>query len=361
VKPGFAQAEAPLAPLQIFAAARQEPNAAERLKAYRRLGQQFRAELLERPAVSFYASRDLVRVPYPTRYAFWNAFSLPLPLVHILNRVLLIQFPSPQGLKTLLVSPSDPVANAQTPFFRRLARGFGPFQTLGRRLASPILGSVAASLEEFGISAEAVDYISYDHLHTQDLRPWLGSYQSPGFFPNARLLVMRSEWEATQRLLPLQADWYCPAGLNGIPQHQVILLEQDTWLGDSIALIQTPGHTLGNHSIVVRTSEGIMVTSENGVAPEAYAPLHSKIPGLRRYALDTGSEVILNGNTQENSLEQYTSMVLEKILAGPSARNPDFPNLVCSSELAAYWAFPGVQPTFAMGPLTLGTPQATAP
>ncbi len=114
--------------------------------------------------------------------------------------------------------------------------------------------------------------------------------------------------------------------------------------------------TEGNHSIVVRTSEGIFVTSENGVGPDAYAPRASRIPGLRRYAEDTGMEVVINGNTLERALDPYISMAQEKEVAGASEQNPDFPGMVCSSELCAYFLFPGITPTFSFGDLTLGAP-----
>src|SRR6185503_3160534 len=101
-------------------------------------------------------------------------------------------------------------------------------------------------------------------------------------------------------------------------------LDHDVKLGEGVALVRTPGHTQGNHSIVVRTTEGLMVTSENGVSADCYAPLKSRIPGLRSYARRTGMEVVLNGNTLEGALDQYISMVQEKELAGPSRRDPDF-------------------------------------
>jgi hypothetical protein len=247
-------------------------------------------------------------------------------------------------------------ANGQTPFFRNLARRFGRFESLGTKLIAPTLGSVEGHLESIGIPPEQVDYITYDHLHTQDLRKWLGSEGDPGYFPNARLLVMRQEWEAVQGPLPPQAYWYCPDGIAGVPGDRVVVLDGDVQLGQGVYLIRTPGHTMGNHSIVVRTTEGIFVTSENGVGPDSYAPLASDIPGLRAYAKRTGEEVILNGNTLEGGLDQYLSMIQEREMAGPSDRHPAFPNVVCSSEAASYWAFPGVQPTFSFGDLRLGTP-----
>lgn len=310
--------------------------------------------MLKGPEVRYYGSFSLVRVPYPTRYALLNACSVPTPFVHILNRVFVMQVDTDQGLKTLVASPSDIHANAETPFFKRLARSFGPFQEFGKKLLGPVIGTVETTLDRIGLSPEKIDYISYDHLHTQDLRGWLGSGEKTGYFPNAKLLVMRQEWESTLGLLPPQLDWYCPDGIDGIHPSRVVLLEGDTMLGESVALMHTPGHTEGNHSFVAHTPEGLMVTSENGVAPECYAPLASKIPGVARFARQTGMEVILNGNTLERGLDQYISMVQEKEVAGPSIRNTDFPNMACSSELAAYWAFPGVAPTMSFGDLSFG-------
>jgi hypothetical protein len=136
----------------------------------------------------------------------------------------------------------------------------------------------------------------------------------------------------------------------------VVLLDGDTMLGDSIAIVHTPGHTEGNHSFVTRTTEGIFVTSENGVGPDAYDPQHSRIPGLAAWARATGSEVVPNGNTLESSVDQYVSMVAERTIAGRSKRNPEFAGVLCSSELDAYWAFPGITPTFSYGDLAFGHP-----
>jgi hypothetical protein len=350
--------EDPIRPLDHFRGAREAARPEDRLRQIRLRAARFREEMLAGPAVTCFRSRALVRVPYPSRYALLNALSLPVPMVHIVNRVFLIQWESEGARKTLLVSPSDVTANSETPFFKRLRRGFGPFQESGKRFLAPELGTVEGSLAEAGISPEDVDYITYDHLHTQDLRKWLGTAGHPGFFPRAKLLIMRAEWESAEALLPPQRDWYCPGGLDGVDPARVVLLNGDVMLGESVALIHTPGHTEGNHSIVTHTPEGLFVTSENGVAPDSYAPLASRIPGVARYAAETGMEVILNGNTLERGIDQYLSMIQEKEIAGPSLRNPNFPNLVCSSELAAFWAFPGIRPTFAFGDIDLGMPAA---
>lgn len=349
-----------LTPLDHLRGARDATRPEDRARALRAQARALRGDLLARAPARYFRSFPLVRVPYPTRFGLLNACAVPTPMMHLVNRVFIVQFDAPDGLKTLLVSPSDVMANAETPFFKRLSAAFGPFQTLGQRLAAPILGSVEAALATAGIRPEQVDYITYDHLHTQDLRRWLGDSTTRGYLPNAKLLVTRREWEATHALAPPQRDWYCPHGIDGVRADRVVLLDGDTLLGDSVALIHTPGHTEGNHSIVVHTPEGLMVTSENGVGPDAYAPDRSAIPGLKRYARDRDMEVVLNGNTLERGLDQYLSMLVEKTLAGPSLRHPDFPNVVSSSEFAAYWAFPGLKPTFSFGDLCFGTPQRAA-
>lgn len=348
-----------IVPTKHFEGARRHPTPADRLRAVRRAAEALREEMSSAPPVRFYRSASLVRVPYPTKYALRDACSVPTPFIHIENRVFIVQVQVEGATKTLLLSPSDVRANAETPFFKNLTTSMGPLSELGEKVMAPISATVEERLAELGIAPDRVDYISYDHLHTQDVRKWLGTRGAPGYFPNAKLLVMKQEWQSAHGLLPTQAQWYCPNGLDGVDPERVVLLEGDVILGGSVALVGTPGHTEGNHSFVVRTSEGLMVTSENGVAPDAYAPRSSRIPGVAKYAQRTGAEVVLNGNTLEDSVDQYISMVAEKTIAGPSLQNPDFPNVVCSSELSAYWAFPGIRPTFSFGDLTFGEPDLT--
>lgn len=94
--------------------------------------------------------------------------------------------------------------------------------------------------------------------------------------------------------------------------------------------------------------------SENGVAVDAYAPEASAIAGLRGHARARGVEVILNANTKEHSLDQYTSMVLETTLADPCPDRPEFPQHFSSSELVHHPLAPGLGPTYTHGAITHG-------
>jgi len=348
-----------LKPIDHFEGAREAKAPNKRVREVRGRAETFRSEMLDGETVDYFRSVELVRVPYPTDFAFLHAAEVATPYIHLCNRLFVVQVPTSEGTRTLLVSPSDPEGNAETPFFKRLAQSFGPFEEYGRRLVSPAANTVESALQESGIHPEEVDYITYDHLHTQDLRKWLGSNRSDGYFPNAKLLVTEQEWASANGKLPPQHRWYCPEGTKGVDPERVIAFEGDVRIGESVALVHTPGHTEGNHSVVTHTPEGLMVTSENGVGPDAYAPLESEVPGLRSYAERTGMEVVLNGNTLERGIAQYISMLQEKTIAGPSRRNPKFPNMVCSSEFDSYWLFPGIEPTFRFGDMEFGRPNAT--
>lgn len=331
----------------------------DRLEAVRKAAQGFREQFMDDPEVLFYQSVNLVRVPYPTWYAYSGVYAQAtyrFPLIHILNRLFIVQYRDLNNqIKTLLFSPSDLEGNRETPFFKRLSER-APW---AQNIVAPVFQNVEEALASTGIRPERVDYISYDHLHTQDVRRWLGNGQQKGLFPNAKLLVHRQEWLSTLSLLPCQSDWYCPNGIAGIDARRVIAFEGSLKLGAGVALLHTPGHTEGNHSLAVRVPDGIRVTSENGVGADAYAPQNSRVNAIRRYAKWNGMEVILNGNTLENSNDQYISMVLEKTVAGASA-NPDYPNCASSSEATPYWLMPGHQVSYLMGEAQFGRPILSA-
>ena len=341
-------------PIEHFEEARRYRATHTRLEAMRMAAERFRMDMLSKPRVKFYRSMELIRVPYPTKYAFLNCNIIPTPFIHILNRLFVVQVDTAEGLKTILLSPSDVEANAETPYFKRITNKAGPAKDLLKKFIAPQSNTVNGCLDQLGLAPEDIDFISYDHLHTQDLRQWLGDTDKPGLFPNARLLVMKDEWQSAKALLPPQIDWYCPNGLAGVPEDKVIQLDGDVMIGDGLALIRTPGHTAGNHSFVAHTPQGLKVTSENGVGPDCYAPEKSRIPGLKKYAQQTGMEVILNGNTLEGGIDQYISMVVEKTIAGNHPVYQDFPNMANSSELTGYWGFPGYKPTVTYGDLHFG-------
>jgi hypothetical protein len=166
--------------------------------------------------------------------------------------------------------------------------------------------------------------------------------------------MQEREWQNHQHLHPLQWQWFIADGLRDIPQNRLAILPGDVSLGPGLALIHTPGHTDGNQTLLINSPSGTWAISENGVSCDNYNPHASRLSALRQHAHDTRQEVVLNGNTLEGALQQYTSMLMEQTLAGASPKNHNFYNVYQSSEMVSWWLSPGLHPTFSHGNLSVG-------
>ncbi len=342
-------------PISHFSNSRESLSPQERLKQVQFQAKHFVEDFkMVNQQVQFLQTFDLISIPYPVKSAFGNATSLINPYLYVTNRLMVVQFSTHAGTKTLLFSPSDLSGNAKTPYFQRLRRMMGKLKNTLLPLLTPVHNTVEQALDKIGLKPEDIDFICYDHLHTQDLRKWLGSFEQPAYFPNAKLLVMHQEWEAVKDLLPLQNHWYCPDGVEGIDPNKIIPLHSSIMLGDSLALIQTPGHTQGSQSLVVNTESGIMVCSQNGIAVDNYTPQHSTIYGIANYVDENNLAVIPNGEQPELRLDQYISMVLEKTIADPHPDDNRFSYIMPSSELSARWQPFALAPTLSFGEVKFG-------
>lgn len=295
---------------------------------------------------------DLATLPYPTRMGLFRATRSLAPFLAITNRMLVIRWAG----KILLFEPSDVELGRNTPYFTALAAKFPAFV---QRIVVHEHGTVLAHLARLGIDPADVDYLMFDHLHTQDLRRWIGTTRPqadlggdvPAAFPNAKVIVQRDELLAMADLHPLQRPWYQPEAFTDLDPGRFLPIDGSVLLGPGVAVISTPGHVLGNQSLLLNTSTGIWASSENVIAAECLVPEHSRLPGVAAWSRTWGQELILNANTLETTAEQYNSLVLEKALVDVSQRDPRFPQFFPSSELTAQWTNPGTAPTFTHGHL----------
>jgi hypothetical protein len=338
-----------------------ENNPGLRLDAVRRAGRSLRQSLLSSGRVVSVRTFPVAVFPYPSEYGLAGAARSPAPYVMMRNAMQLVQVEADGGrLINILVNPTDPERSIEAPFFAKQVERYGKFLT--RRLLSRRFPGVAASLAEVGVAPEEIDFVTFDHLHTQDVRGLFGTTEpepgksepTPALLPNAVLLVQRAELRTLECLHPLQARWYVRDGVRGVARDRIAVLDGDYLLGRGFAMVRTPGHTEGNHSLVIHTDTGLWTVSENGVAVECYAPMSSEIGGVRKHAREAETEFILNSNTRENSLDQYISMALEKTLADPSAARSEFPQCFPSSEMVRSRLAPGLKPTFSHGTITFG-------
>jgi hypothetical protein len=333
----------------------------DRPPAIREAAVEFRRRFMEQGQISAIKTVDLVSAGYPTAFAFQGAAKGLNPYINITNRLVVVQFDDFDGeRKTLVWEPTIPEGSQEAPFYGQLLERYGEF--LSEKAFATYYHTVDEALALCGISHEDVDYVSFDHLHVQDMRLLMGTTEPvlgeseprPPKFPNAKFLCQRKEVDTFKSTHPMQWAWYVPGGMDHVVEENLVLLDGDVELGVGVALLWTPGHTDGNQSLVVNTPEGIWVSSENGVCADSWHPHLSKIPGIRKWAKFFNREVILNANTLEDSMDQYDSMIKEREIADANRGDPRWKNVFPSSEMASFKRQWPVVPTFVYGGINYG-------
>ena len=332
-----------------------------KLGALRAQAEPLRERFVEGPRAISVRTFAVTTLAYPSKYAFWGAALSPAPLVIMTHRALFVQFLQGGEVKTLLFNPTDPVASRETPFFRRLIEQVGDYVAFNLVIKDFV--SIEDQLAKLGLSPDAVDYVAFDHMHAQDLRPLLGTADGSHVprFPNAKLLVPRQEWEDWDDLHPMQRAWFVADGKSGVLTDRVALTEGDLELGDGVLLLRTPGHTSGNQTLFVNTADGVWGISENGTCADNWTPLESRIPGLARACRHQDLEVVINANTPELGAAQYSSMILERTLVDRVARAPGFCQMFPSSEVTPSPMSPGLKPTILHEALEYGDVTSVRP
>src|SRR5699024_4731743 len=354
--------KSPFQQIEHFSEVHNDNNPGRQLEKIREIVPEFKEWFKSTGKATAFESFDLIKIPYPTKYGLWRAGISPVPFIWFTNRMFIVQWEADGRTWTLLNEPSETDLGGGTPFYTELIEKYG--EKLSRGYLSKTLGTVEEHLASVGLKPEDVDYITYDHLHTQDVRRWIGTTTpqpdlSPDepvkpYFPNAKLIAQKKEWDLLPHLHPLQKMWYQPEVYDDIPLDRILFTEGDILLGPGVAIMWTPGHSQGNQSLVVNTETGIWVSSENAISAECMVPEHSKIPGLKKYAQHTHFEVVMNGNTLEDTSRQYNSLIQEKLMADPSKKDPRFPQFFPSSELTPSKLSIGANPSFMHKKVALG-------
>src|SRR5206468_11588743 len=104
-------------------------------------------------------------------------------------------------LRTLPYVPTVPGGPVKAPFYAQRVERLGEF--LSYKVLATIWNHPDEALAKAGLQVEDVDYVSFDHLHVQDLRFVLGTTEPiPGeaaprqpLFPSAKLIAQRKEWD----------------------------------------------------------------------------------------------------------------------------------------------------------------------
>ncbi len=341
----YAPLPASFVPLDMLDPAWEARGHGRRLAAALEGAAALRTRLTAETPVLSVRTLPLTTLLYPTRFALGGAALSPAPYVSLTHRCLLVRFRQGEATRTLLFNPTDILRARTTPYFARMIERFGERLS---SLAAQSFAPLEAQLARLGLGAGDIDYLAFDHFHTQDLRGLLGTVDGrlAPRFPNATLLAPRAEWEQWDDLHPMQRAWFVAEGRAGVETGRVCLTDGDLLLGEGVALVRTPGHTVGNQTLFLKTDRGVWGCSENGTCADNWSARHSRIAGVANAARQGDLDVILNSNTPEYGADQYTSMMIERTVVDPVAHNPEFVQMFSSSEVTPTAIAPGLSPSY---------------
>jgi N-acyl homoserine lactone hydrolase len=114
------------------------------------------------------------------------------------------------------------------------------------------LANPTEALKRVGVSPDEIDIVICTHLHID--------HNTEGhLYKNARFIVQKAELEDALNPHPIGAPIFGPRSSFENLKYEVV--EGDKHIVDGIKVLFTPGHTLGNQSVLVETAKGKVIIS----------------------------------------------------------------------------------------------------
>lgn len=140
--------------------------------------------------------------------------------------------------------------------------GSSEFFSKVRGIPTHHIQTLGTGLNKLGIRPNEVDLVIFTHLHTDHVAQ---AHQ----FQNAKMLVQRDELEFARNPHPLFAEMYHKEFFNNLTFETI---DGDLEISDQVAIIRTPGHSKGGQSVIVKTSQGIVIISGLCICEENINP-----------------------------------------------------------------------------------------
>src|SRR5471032_3126613 len=120
--------------------------------------------------------------------------------------------------------------------------------------------SLVDLLAKIDLKPEQIKYVGISHYHA-DHTGQVGS------FPKALLLIGKGDWDAVSSPKPAEGVNFKPFEnwISGGGNVQPVPVDKDVFGDGSVIMLNTPGHTPGHHSLLVKTQSGNFIITGDAV------------------------------------------------------------------------------------------------
>jgi len=120
--------------------------------------------------------------------------------------------------------------------------------------------SIVDQLAQANVKPEQINFVGISHYHADHT----GQVSS---FPKATLLIGKGDWDAITSPKPAEGVNFKPFEnwISGGGNVQPVPLDKDVFGDGSVMMLNTPGHTPGHHSLLVKTQSGNFIITGDAV------------------------------------------------------------------------------------------------
>ena len=142
--------------------------------------------------------------------------------------------------------------------------------------------SIVDQLAQINVKPEQIKFVGISHYHADHT----GQVAS---FPGATVLIGKGDWDSISSPKPIPGTNVAPFAhwISGTGKLEALPGDKDVFGDGSVVILNTPGHTPGHHSLLVRLKDkgAVLITGDLSHFQENYA--NNGVPGFNFHRGDT--------------------------------------------------------------------------
>lgn len=180
--------------------------------------------------------------------------------------------------------------------------------------------SIVEQLAQLKLTPEQIKYVGISHYHGDHIG-------QAAAFPGATLLIGKGDWDALTATPPAQGVNPAPVAhwISGGGKSEAVPRDKDVFGDGSVVMLDTPGHTPGHHSLLVRlkTKGNVLLSGDLAHFKENYDS--NGVPSFNTNRADTIASLDrfkkMAANLKATVVIQHDARDIGKLPAFPAAAN----------------------------------------